>query len=93
MKKFSVEKAFSQKKLNVKKLSNKFSFSKFQLIGGYVSSKIGGNLIFGVGIGMTAILTLITPFAAKKNVYLLVAVRIIEGVFEGVTFPCIHAVW
>lgn len=58
-----------------------------------MSSKIGGNLIFGIGIGMTAILTLVTPMAAKMNVYVLVAVRIIEGVFEGVTFPCIHAVW
>lgn len=64
-----------------------------QFIGGYVSSKIGGNLIFGIGIGMTAILTLLTPLAAKTNVYVLIAVRIIEGVFEGVTFPCIHAVW
>ena len=58
-----------------------------------MSSKIGGNLIFGVGIGMTAILTILTPLAAKTNFYVLVAVRIIEGVFEGVTFPCIHAVW
>lgn len=24
---------------------------------------------------------------------MLLAVRIIEGIFEGVTFPCIHAVW
>lgn len=24
---------------------------------------------------------------------MLLAVRIVEGVFEGVTFPCIHAVW
>lgn len=21
------------------------------------------------------------------------AVRVVEGIFEGVTFPCIHAVW
>lgn len=42
---------------------------------------------------MTALLTLLTPIAAKTNVYLLIAVRVIEGIFEGVTFPCIHAVW
>ncbi len=46
-----------------------------------------------MGIGVTAILTLLTPLAAKANVYVLIAVRVIEGVFEGVTFPCIHAVW
>lgn len=38
-------------------------------------------------------LTLLTPLAAKAGVGWLIAVRIIEGIFEGVTFPCIHAVW
>lgn len=49
--------------------------------------------MFGTGIGMTAILTLITPWAANSGLSVLLAVRIIEGIFEGVTFPCIHAVW
>jgi ACS family sodium-dependent inorganic phosphate cotransporter len=49
--------------------------------------------LFGVGVGAPALLTLITPWCAKTNVYLLLTVRIIEGVFEGVTYPCIHAVW
>lgn len=38
-------------------------------------------------------LTILTPVAANHSLYMLLAVRIIEGVFEGVTFPCIHAVW
>ena len=42
---------------------------------------------------MTALLTLITPWAANMGVGTLIAVRVIEGIFEGVTFPCIHAVW
>lgn len=42
---------------------------------------------------MTAVLTLLTPLAANMNVYVLLAVRVIMGIFEGVTFPCIHAVW
>lgn len=64
-----------------------------QFAGGYFGSRIGGNLVFGVGIGATAILTLLTPLAAKAGVPTLIAVRVIEGIFEGVTFPCIHAVW
>ncbi|CAO1314915.1 unnamed protein product [Diamesa tonsa] len=64
-----------------------------QFAGGYYSSRMGGNLIFGVGIGMTALLTLITPWAANMGVGTLIAVRVVEGIFEGVTFPCIHAVW
>ncbi|XP_055701272.1 vesicular glutamate transporter 1-like [Phlebotomus papatasi] len=64
-----------------------------QFIGGVLASKIGGHYVFGAGIGITAILTLLTPIAANHSVYMLLAVRIVEGVFEGVTFPCIHAVW
>lgn len=58
-----------------------------------MASKIGGTLMFGLGIGCTAILTLLTPIAAKYNFWMLLAVRVVEGVFEGVTFPTIHSIW
>lgn len=64
-----------------------------QFAGGYFGSRLGGNWVFGGGIGITAVLTLLTPLAAKSGVTTLVVVRIIEGIAEGVTFPCIHAVW
>lgn len=38
-------------------------------------------------------MTLLTPLAANAGVGTLIAVRVIEGIAEGVTFPCIHAVW
>ncbi|KAH8381373.1 hypothetical protein KR093_003900 [Drosophila rubida] len=52
-----------------------------------------GLQVFGLGIGTTAILTLLTPLAANHSLEMFLAVRIIEGFFEGVTFPGIHAVW
>ncbi|KAK4879138.1 hypothetical protein RN001_007284 [Aquatica leii] len=64
-----------------------------QLIGGWIATTLGGKRVFGIGIAVTAALTIVTPFAAKQNYYLLLAVRIIEGIFEGVTYPCMHAVW
>lgn len=64
-----------------------------QLIGGYFGAKVGGNWVFGIGIFTTAILTLLTPLAAKSGVYVLIAVRVIEGIFEGVTLPCVHDIW
>lgn len=63
-----------------------YGYITTQFIGGYVASKIGGNIIFGAGIGMTAILTLLTPLAAKAGIGYLVAIRVVEGVFEGVRF-------
>ncbi|ETN58282.1 Sialin, Sodium/sialic acid cotransporter [Anopheles darlingi] len=64
-----------------------------QLLGGYISNALGGNYVFGVGVGMTALLTLLTPLAAHGGYGWLIAVRALEGFFEGVTFPCIHAIW
>ncbi len=38
--------------------------------------------MFGVGIAMTAVLTLLTPLAAYTRVELLIVVRALEGFFE-----------
>ena len=38
--------------------------------------------VFGAGIGSTAILTLLTPLAARVHVGLFIAIRIVEGLFE-----------
>ncbi|XP_065074085.1 sialin-like [Ochlerotatus camptorhynchus] len=64
-----------------------------QVLGGYLSSRFGGTNVFGVGIGATAILTLLTPLLARQGVGWLIAVRVLEGAFEGLTFPCGHAIW
>lgn len=64
-----------------------------QIPGGYLASKYGGKNLFGVGILMTAVLTLVTPASARISPYLLALLRMLEGVFEGVTFPCMHAIW
>ena len=41
----------------------------------------GGKWIFGIGILMTSIFTVIMPWAAKTDLKLLVAVRVLEGMF------------
>jgi len=53
-----------------------------QIPGGWLAAKYGGKNLFGCGILMTALFTLITPPAARTNVYLLSAVRMAEGLFE-----------
>ena len=35
---------------------------------------------------LTAVFTMLTPLCARTNVYLLVAVRILEGLFEVMIF-------
>ncbi|KAG5898933.1 hypothetical protein JTB14_007968 [Gonioctena quinquepunctata] len=70
-----------------------YGYITTQLAGGYLATRIGGKRVFGAGIAVTALLTLVTPWVARTNFYFLIVVRIIEGVFEGVTYPCIHAIW
>ncbi|XP_071142339.1 sialin-like [Mytilus edulis] len=64
-----------------------------QLPGGYLANRIGGKYLFGGGIFMTALLTVLTPLFAKGGVGLIVAIRVLEGLCEGVTYPSILAVW
>ncbi|BFZ21120.1 hypothetical protein BsWGS_24159 [Bradybaena similaris] len=64
-----------------------------QLPGGWLASRFGGKRLFGYGVLTTSVLTLLTPVAARCSVYLLIAVRVLEGFGEGVTFPALHAMW
>jgi len=63
-----------------------------QLPGGRLAEMFGGKWLFGVGVLVTAVFTLLTPLAATSNrLYLLYAVRVVEGLGEGVTFPAMLA--
>ncbi|KAH8357456.1 hypothetical protein KR084_006258 [Drosophila pseudotakahashii] len=62
-----------------------------QVPGGRMAELYGGKKIYGYGVLVTAIFTLITPFAAHWDLPLLVLVRILEGMGEGVTYPAMHA--
>ena len=59
-------------------------------MGGYLARVVGAKYLFAVGVGGTAALTLLNPVAARTSTELLIAVRILEGVLEGVTFPTSH---
>lgn len=70
-----------------------YGYISTQVLGGWLASKFGGNLIFGVGILVTALLTLLTPTFVSLGVYWFVAVRVIEGLFQGVSYPSAHDIW
>ncbi|XP_023338852.1 sialin [Eurytemora carolleeae] len=66
----------------------------FQMPGGRMAEIIGGKKVIGAALGLTAALTLLIPEAAKLGgfsaqdfPYYLVAIRVIMGLCEGVTFP------
>ena len=59
-----------------------------QIPGGWLAERYGGKMVFGIGIVMTSVLTLVTPLAAESSVWLLVAVRAAEGFFEVLANSC-----
>ncbi|XP_012695874.1 sialin [Clupea harengus] len=64
-----------------------------QVPGGYLARKYGAKWLLGIGILGTVIFTLLTPLAADLGAGYLIAVRVLEGIGEGVTFPAMHAMW
>ena len=55
--------------------------------------KLGGTRIFGYGVVLSALLSLITPVATRYHVLALVGIRIVQGLCLGVTYPCVIAIW
>ncbi|RZF42806.1 hypothetical protein LSTR_LSTR014205 [Laodelphax striatellus] len=70
-----------------------YGYIATQILGGYLACHYGGKRLFGVGVLATAIFTILTPLLAKLSVYLLTAARVVEGLFEGVTYPAMHGLW
>jgi len=64
-----------------------------QIPGGMMATKYGGKRIFLTGIAATSCLTMITPLSTYMGTGFLIGVRFLEGLFEGMTYPSIHAIW
>ncbi|CAL8258872.1 unnamed protein product [Lota lota] len=64
-----------------------------QIPGGYLASRYGAKWLMGLGILSTVVFTLLTPLAADLGAGYLIAVRLLEGIGEGVTFPSMYAMW
>lgn len=47
-----------------------------------MAERVGGKWLFGVGVLCTAILTLLTPLAARWGYAALITLRILEGLGE-----------
>lgn len=59
-----------------------YGYVSSQIFGGILSTKIGAKKVLGFGIGITALLTIITPLLTRASVYLLIVVRVFIGIFE-----------
>ncbi|GIY71478.1 hypothetical protein CDAR_86761, partial [Caerostris darwini] len=61
-----------------------------QIPGGRLAEVYSGKWVFGISTLIVAILTLLTPLAARLGVEYLIAIRALEGLAQGVTLPAIN---
>ncbi|XP_055610420.1 sialin-like [Uranotaenia lowii] len=70
-----------------------YGYALTQILGGRLADKFGGTIIFGIGTGGSGILTLFIPFAAQTGVGWLIAVRVVQGMLQGLGFPSTGHIW
>lgn len=58
---------------------------------GVLSDLFGGKQVFGAGIVLSAIASLLTPVLARASVYAFMAARFALGFGQGAMFPCASA--
>lgn len=64
---------------------------------GRMAEHVGGRFVLGLGILVSSLLTLLTPFAARTSIGFLVVLRILEGLalvrLTSLWYMCLHADW
>ncbi|XP_035659415.1 vesicular glutamate transporter 2.2-like [Branchiostoma floridae] len=64
-----------------------------QVPGGYLAARYPANRVFGVALFTTCILNLFLPVSARVGWGALAAVRVLQGLAEGMTYPAAHGIW
>lgn len=70
-----------------------FGYMVTQFLGGWLADRYGGKVVLAVGVIWWSIFTILTPPAAALGLAMLIAVRVLMGMGEGVTFPSIYALY
>ena len=70
-----------------------FGYMITQFLGGWLADRYGGKVVLAVGVIWWSVFTILTPPAAALGLAALVAVRVLMGMGEGVTFPSIYSLY
>lgn len=64
-----------------------------QIPAAFLSSYYGGRYLYGVGVGLSAVLCLLMPTAAYLGPKYLMFLRILQGLSQGFIYPAMHCLW
>jgi MFS family permease len=69
-----------------------WGYVPFQVVGGLIAQRVGGKVVLGAGIAVTAVLTLAIPLCAS-SLNALYALRALMGAGEAVTYPAANVLY
>lgn len=64
-----------------------------QIPAGFLATRFPANRVFGLAILVSSSLNLLMPYFLKTNFSALVGIRIVQGLFDGISFPSVHGLW
>lgn len=67
-----------------------YGYTATNFLGGRAAEYLGGKLIFGLGVVVPCILSLLSPLCVYTSAYMFIVLRILEGMAQGLVFPSIH---
>jgi len=67
-----------------------YGYVVFQVPGGRMAEMYGTKKVLGYSMLMTSLLGLLTPLAAYTSIWAIFALRVAQGLFEGVTYPSLN---
>ena len=68
-----------------------YGYIATQILGGRLAERFGSKKVYGGALFLTGIVTFLLPAAAKLGSGVFIALRILQGVLEGASFPSLHA--
>ncbi|THD26196.1 VGL2A [Fasciola hepatica] len=64
-----------------------------QIPGGVIAAKFPANKLFGIAVGGSAFLNLFLPSACRVHYGVVMAIRMMQGLVEGTSYPACHGIW
>jgi Major Facilitator Superfamily len=61
-----------------------------QVLGGIAADRLGGKVVLGLGVVWWSLATVLTPLAAQTSLPVLLAMRALMGIGEGVAMPAMN---
>ncbi len=60
------------------------------IAGGALADRFGGKVVLAWGVALWSLATLVTPWAARQPLPVLLAARVLMGLAEGLAMPCMN---